>query len=343
MLPPPAPSEVTATLGVSTGWPAISSWLSTSAAPSTTSETSNDVPPMSTQMQPSGADVARDRDRGDRPADRAREERVGGPPHDERGRGDAAVRLHHAQRPREPLRLQPLGKAREVARDHRRHVGRDDGGRPALVLAPLGRDLVRADDDEIGRLLADEPGDALLVRRVGVGVQQAHGDGVVPTREATRGLAHRGLVERFEHRAVGGEAARELDDVAAAQQHRRAPPVDVVHLGPVRAADLVDVAEARGDEHREPRAAAFEQRVQRGGRAVDEVGDGLERRAQALDCGEDAVVLPLRDRRHLGRAQLAAVEPDGVGEGPADVDGNTPGRYCQRTMPIAHPVPAGVR
>ena len=72
--------------------------------------------------------------------------------------------------------------------------------------------------------------------------------------------------------------------------------------------------------------------------------DAVERRAEALDRGEHAVVLPLRDGRHLGRAQLAAVDPDGVGERAADIDGDAAVHsYCQRTMPMAHPVPAGVR
>ena len=155
MLPPPAPSEVTATLGVSTGWPAISSWLSTSAAPSTTSETSNDVPPMSTQIS------------RPEPTSRATATAAIVPPTGPEKSVLAARRTTSDADVTPPFdcitrsgRARPCASAaRRAARGSRRSRAsrrRDDGRRPALVLAPLRRDLVRADDDEAGRLLAHE-------------------------------------------------------------------------------------------------------------------------------------------------------------------------------------------
>ncbi len=102
-------------------------------------------------------------------------------PHREADRGldrrQAAARLHQEQRAADSLCARSSASSRrEIAAHDRLHVGVGAGRREALVLAHLGRDLA-------GRARCVTPGSAsrqqlargaLLVRGVGVGVQEAH-------------------------------------------------------------------------------------------------------------------------------------------------------------------------
>ena len=82
-------------------------------------------------------------------------------------------------------------------------------------------------------------------------------------------------------------------------------------------AQVQQMLEAGRRHERRARALPLEQGVRRHGRAVrealDVAGAGRPR------GGDDRLLLP-RGRQHLGRAELAAVEHDGIGEGAADVD-----------------------
>ena len=91
--------------------------------------------------------------------------------------------------------------------------------------------------------------------------------------EEAAGLLDAGAVERLVHLARGEHALVDLARVAA--RHQRLVPVEeeIVGFGPVAAADDVDVARAGGDDEAGLRALALDQRVDRDGRAVDELVD----------------------------------------------------------------------
>jgi hypothetical protein len=74
----------------------------------------------------------------------------------------------------------------------------------------------------------------------------------------------------------------------------------VVGVGPVHAADLVDVAEALGDQQRGVGARALQQRVDRDGRAVQEQVAVAQVDVGAVQGGLDAV-----DQRAVGGQRLA--------------------------------------
>ena len=96
---------------------------------------------------------------------------------------------------------------------------------------------------------------------------------------------------------------------------------EVVHVGPVAAADLEHVAEAARRDERGPGAGALGQRVDDDRRAVDEVPHALEGDLAVGQAGEHALGQARRGRRRLGDAEVArlGVEGDEVGERAADV------------------------
>ena len=161
------------------------------------------------------AERAGERDEAHRAADRAREQRLQRPLARRLRGDDAAARLHHVQRDREPLslhlRLEPL----EVAADHGRGVGLDDGGRGPLVLAPLARDAMRERDRHPVELLAHDLLDAQLVLRVEEAEEERDGDRAEALVARSCGGGTNGrLVERHALLAAPVEPARDLDDVA---------------------------------------------------------------------------------------------------------------------------------
>src|SRR5689334_24024587 len=119
-------------------------------------------------------------------------------------------------------------------------------------------------------LLQDRLG-TRLVLGAGIAVEKQNGAGL--DAELLQTLTERHdlvLVERpldlavREHALLHLEAQRPLD-----QRHMLAEE-QVVGVGPVDAADLVDVAKALGDEERGPGAGALQDRVDRHRRAVQE-------------------------------------------------------------------------
>src|SRR5262249_8339113 len=115
------------------------------------------------------------------------------------------------------------------------------------------------------------------------------------------------------------EAQRPLDQrlVLAEEQ--------VVGVRPVDAADLVDVAEAFGDEQRGPGAFALEDGVNGDGRAVEEEAGGLVIASRLRHPGIDALDQPFRRRQHLAEAEFAGavIEDRDIRERPPDVGGET--------------------
>ena len=89
------------------------------------------------------------------------------------GRQRAAARGHDVEAAAEALVgkacLQPL----EIAVEHRLGEGVDGSRGPALELAHVGKDIGRGGHEELRRRLAQDLGGTHLVRRVGVGMEEA--------------------------------------------------------------------------------------------------------------------------------------------------------------------------
>ena len=120
------------------------------------------------------------------------------------------------------------------------------------------------------RLLEDRLG-ARLVVGAGVAVEEQDRAGfdaeLVELVAERRDLA---LVERRLDLAVGEHALLDLEAQRALDQRHVLLEEEIVGVGPVDAADLVDVAEALGDEQRGLGAGALQDGVDGDGRAVQE-------------------------------------------------------------------------
>ena len=120
---------------------------------------------------------------------------------------------------------------------------------------------------------ADDLGRRLLVRGIGIGEQKAHGDRLdaVGDELARPRSATSSRRQRLDHLALGVEPLADLENAVAREQHLRRGREDVEHiLAAPLPPDLVDVAEPARGEQPDPHALAFEQRVERGGRAVQD-------------------------------------------------------------------------
>ena len=260
--------------------------------------TSVDVPPMSNEIAFSMPASARDAGGADDPAGRARtraRRRV------LRGlvdRGDAARRAHDERLGQARLAAARRERA-QVARDDRAEVRVRGGRRRALVLAELGRDLVRRDDVRVR-----EPPPQLLRDRTLV----RSGRG---TRGAGRPRPPRASSSGSEPRSSGTSTPSGPDPpahtVAALERHERlrrgrARPVE---MRARLAAQVEQVLEARIGDERRPRALPLEQRVRRDRRPVRE-------RSTVAGAGgprgrDDRFLLP-RGRQNLRRADPTLVE-----------------------------------
>ena len=213
----------------------------------------------------------------------------------------------------------------EIAADDRLEVGVDHRGRGALVLLHLGQDVEADRGGQVGRQSPDDLLEQPLVRRVGVGVEQADGDRLDA------------LVEQAAHRALGVSGLQRLADVSsgvdplvhrdpqmARHQDRRLLPGHVVEPRHPKRADLEHVAEALGRDQAGARALALEDRVRGHGGAVADLLHLGRRGADLLEHGRE----PEHDGARIvvdGRGDLLGVEPavgpqhHDVGEGAADV------------------------
>jgi hypothetical protein len=218
-------------------------------------------------------------------------------------------------------RLQPL----DVPPDQRREHGVRDRGREALMLEDLRQDVARGGDAHAGELLLEDRAHAALVLGVGIGVDEADGDGLDAALAQDRGHAPRpGVVDRLEELAVVADALVDLEAVAPADVRRRDVLVGVPEVLLRTSADLDDVAEARRRDHRGAREGARDQGVRRHRRSVREdchvAQVDLGRVAHAVDHGVDRIGGRRGHLRHRHGARVLVEDAD-VGERPADVDG----------------------
>ena len=199
----------------------------------------------------------------------------------------------------------------------------------AFVLLDLGQHVEADAQRQVGRLLAHDLLDHLLVRRIGVRMHQADRDGLDPFRQqAVDGGLGVGARKGHLHMAARIDAFLHRDPQAALDQHRRLGPGQVVEARHAQVADFQHVAEAGGGDQPGPRALQFQDGVGRHRGAVQDLGDVVaqdagfgQHRADALDNGAGVVV----DRgRHLpGDDGTVVGQEHDVGEGAADVDAET--------------------
>ena len=224
-----------------------------------------------------------------------------------RDQGDRRMRGRLGER-REPAggaHHERLGQSRrgrgalerlEVAGDRRPEVGVDRRRRGSLVLAQLGRELVRGDDPRARQAAPQLLRHRALVRRVAEREQQADGDRLDVLGE----LRQRVELQRLEH-AVGADPLAHA--VAALERHERlrmrgAEPVEVRAVLPPQ---VQQVLEPGGRDERGPRSLALEQRVGGDGRPVREPLD--LGRAHGRRGSEHRLLLP-SGGRHLRRSKL---------------------------------------
>src|SRR5262249_19053069 len=101
----------------------------------------------------------------------------------------------------------------------------------------------------------------------------------------------------------------------------------VVGIGTIDAANLVDVAEAFGDDERGARAGALQDGIDGDGRAVQEQAGRAVVGASLVDRRGDSLDQMMRRRQRLAEGELsrARIEHSDVGERTADVGGKAQG------------------
>src|SRR5439155_26352768 len=143
-------------------------------------------------------------------------------------------------------------------------VGIGAGGREALVLAHLRRDLRRQRDRQVGPLPGEDVAGRDLVRRIGEAVEEADGDALdaLGLEQRQQGF-DRGAVERQQHLAGGTAPLLHRQAKATRHQWRRLVEKDVVLLEAARGAYFDAVAESGRREQRGRGGFALDQAVGR--------------------------------------------------------------------------------
>ena len=126
------------------------------------------------------------------------------------------------------------------------------------------------------------------------------------------------------HFARAEQALVDLAREMARHQRAVAMKEEVVGFRAVAAADDVDVTGAAGDDQAGLRALALDQRIDRDGRAMDQLVHGRGGKPTLVDAVDDS----LRELRGRGEAlglheSLGGIiEADEIGEGAPDIDRN---------------------
>ncbi len=218
------------------------------------------------------------------------------------GERPAAVRLQQRPGAGDAGIGQRARDAVDVVVEQRLREGVDGHGRPALVLPPDRRHLVRERDRNVGVARVDRLAHAELVLGVQVREEQADGDGGVAVETgALERRAERVDIERRQDAALFVEPLDDAEAVPPADERRGLAPVEVVVVLAVDPLDVGDVLEAFRRQVEDPRAAPREDGVDADRRAHD---DRLDRAGVDPGLGErgrdraDGIV---RVRRHLGQ------------------------------------------
>ena len=240
-------------------------------------------------------------------------------------RGQPSAREHQQERAAKPALAQRGVEAVEVALHEGPHVGVGAGGGEAFELAELGR-YVRGDRDRPRRPAPREVvAGEVLVGRIGVAVEEADGQrlGAGGIQGRKQGVELR-FVEGDQNFATAVQPFRDREPPPPGNQGPGLDDVDLVLLGPSLRAHLDGVTKPLGGDQRRRRPLAFEDRVGRQRRSVNDHSDvaGAEPRTdepllQRLHAGGGRVVGGGQD---LGGEPPATEFERDIGEGPADVD-----------------------
>ena len=213
----------------------------------------------------------------------------------------------------------------EVGRNARADIGIGSNRRDAFELAIFLREFVGGGDEGARQFLKHDLLDAHFVRGIAIGVQQQDCDSLdAAILERADERPDCLFIERLVHGAIGAQSLGHFEAHGAANERLMLAEEEIVGVGTIDAADLVDVAEAFRDQQGRLRAVALQQCVD-GDRRTMKEEIGILR----LDLGNLHGVLDATDELSVGRERLAEVkfacvfvEGCEVGEGAADVDGN---------------------
>jgi hypothetical protein len=238
-----------------------------------------------------------------------------------RDRHGAAVRAHDRDLAGEFLAARELLETAEIAADARADIGVEHGGRGALVFAELAQDLVAERHEHLRAEAAQRRTRSDLVRRVGVGMQETHRHRLDAGRhQFARERLDARQIERCQDIAGCVHALAHLVGEIARDQRTRAVEMQVEGVGPVPAADRVDIAEAFGGDQCGVCAAALEHRVDRDGRAMQQFARRRDIAAGKFQRRRRAFGRVGGNGECLGRKDRAVVVADEVGERAADID-----------------------
>ncbi len=242
-----------------------------------------------------------------------------------RRRHDAAVGAHDRERAAEADVAEAGPQAPHIAADLGSDIGVHHRGRHALELPVLAQDLVREREVGVRQGGADHVAGGALVGGIDVGVQEADRHRLDALgRQHAASFRDAGAIERHVHLTRRQHALVHLTGEMARHQRPMTMEQQIVGLRPVAAADDVHVAGAAGDDQAGLGALAFDQRVDGDGRAVDQLVDGGGGEAALADAVDDALHQLGRRGQALGLDEPAGgiIEPDQVGEGASDIDGD---------------------
>ncbi len=264
--------------------------------------------------------------------------------------------VHDERRHRQPGRAQPRFEPRQVVPHQRPDQRVRHRGREALELLYFREHVGGAGDERFGQTRPRRLRGALLVRRVGPGVQEADRDrlhlfGCKPVE----GRMQRNPVELRLHPAVGTHPFPHRQTQGPWHERLRRRQAKVVALGLQSFPHLDHVAVALRDQHRDPRALALQQRVGGHRHPVDQPGgrtqEGCKREPEPV--GDELQpfhhpdrLIPRRAHR-LGGCE-ATVRPGShhIGERAADIDADRVGRHARgwrahgwRAHGLPHPPP----
>jgi hypothetical protein len=230
------------------------------------------------------------------------------------GRGDVAlVRLHDAQVGAADAAVELA----EIAVHDRHEVGVDGRGRRPLELAVLGQKPAGDGEQQAGPF--ELPGHGLLVRGIGIRMEEADGDGLRPgPLDLLDDLADLSQPDGFLDLARGQRPLMKPEPPLGRDELEAALWLERVKVPAGLAADGQDVLESGRRDESDAAALALEQRVGGHGRAVDnEDGGGvLQDVADALENGLRRV---FRRREDLAVEELTVPPDDEVGERPAGI------------------------
>ena len=162
-----------------------------------------------------------------------------------RGIEDPTARLHDHEAPRQAGGRQILDHGIEIALHRRADIGVDHRRARPLVLANFRQHVDGERDEGAGHGGAQHLAHPTLVRRIGVGMQEADGDSLnLHFRQAFDRPHHVRLVECGENPAGGVHPLGDLQPAAARHQGRRFDVERFVEPGHANAAQLQNVAKA---------------------------------------------------------------------------------------------------